>query len=95
VAAIDNAEAVPLGDLPKSTSSADIAGAAVGVGATEASRRQLDPATERALVVAEVSSLVEAEQMYAAAGDPARASSAAAGADVLRQVLRGAAEGRP
>lgn len=95
VAAIENAEAVPVGDGPEGAASTpasaftspDVAGAAVGLGVTEAERRRLDHATERSVVVLEVSSLVEAETAYAAAGDRERARSAALGAALLQSVL--------
>ena len=87
VAAIENAEAVPVDDGHTVATSADVAGAAVGLGVTEAERRRLDDATERSLVVAEVRSLVEAEAAYAAAGDRERARDAAAGVALLRAVL--------
>jgi hypothetical protein len=98
VAAIENAEAVSVVDLPTSTvsgstTSAAVAGTASGVGAAEADRRDLDAAAERALVLAEVAALVEAEQVYAAAGDPSRAQSAAAGIAVLEAVLDDTAHG--
>ena len=69
------------------TAAADVAGAALGVGSTEAERLELDVGAERRLVVAEFASLAEAEEAYAAAGDGERASVAAAGAEVLRDVL--------
>jgi uncharacterized protein YqeY len=92
VAAIENAEAVPVVDLPTSTASAAttsaaVAGSALGVGAAEADRRDLDDAAERAVVRAEVGALVEAEQVYAAAGDTGRAQAASAGIAVLEGVL--------
>ena len=87
VAAIENAEAVPVHDGPTPTASADVAGAAVGLGATEAQRRLLGEDAERSLVLAEVQSLVEAEAAYAAAGDRDRAQSAAVGVAVLTAVL--------
>lgn len=92
VAAIENAEAVPVVDLPTSTTSAattsaEVAGSALGVGAAEADRRDLDAAAERAVVLAEVAALVEAEQVYAAAGETSRARSASAGVAVLEAVL--------
>ncbi|KRB43234.1 hypothetical protein [Terrabacter sp. Root181] len=87
VAAIENAEAVPVHDGPTPTASADVAGAAVGLGATEAQRRLLGEDAERSLVLAEVQSLVEAEAAYAAAGDRDRAQSAAVGIAVLTAVL--------
>jgi len=87
VAAIENAEAVPMAEGAAVTTSADVAGAAVGLGVTEAERRRLDEAAERSLVVAEVHSLAEAEVAYAAAGQPERAREAAVGAALLRAVL--------
>ena len=106
VAAIENAEAVPVDQpvLPTSasttsatttsatTTSAEVAGSALGVGATEAIRRDLDAAGERAVVLAEVAHLVEAEQVYAAAGDATRAHSASAGIAVLQSVLASVVE---
>ena len=92
VAAIENAEAVSVDDLPASTTSAsttsaDVAGSALGVGAAEADRRDLDAAAERAVLLSEVAALVEAERVYAAAGDARRAQSASAGVAVLEGVL--------
>ncbi len=92
IAAIENAEAVPPphpegASDPSTTGSARVAGSAVGVGATEAERRVLDAATERAIVDAEMSSLREAAQAYAAAGDASRARSATGGEALLHAVL--------
>ncbi|KRF43067.1 hypothetical protein ASH01_14690 [Terrabacter sp. Soil811] len=87
VAAIENAEALPVDDGRTVATSADVAGAAVGLGVTEAERRRLDDATERSLVAAEVRSLVEAGAAYASAGDRERARDAAAGVALLRAVL--------
>ena len=92
IAAIENAEAVP-SPHPEgpggtsATSSTLVAGAAVGVGATEAQRRVLGAAAERAVVAAEVALLLEAQQAYAAAGDAARGQSAAGGVALLHAVL--------
>ena len=93
VAALENAEAVPVAEAPPGVTSEKVAGTALGVGATEAERRRLDPTTERAIVGSEVASLVEAQAAYAAAGDTSRARTAAAGAAVLLAVLD--AETRP
>lgn len=87
VAAIENAEAVPVDEGRTATTSSEVAGAAVGLGVTESERRRLDDDTERSLVRDEVRSLVEAQAQYVAAGDPARAQDAAAGAALLRAVL--------
>ena len=97
VAAIENAEAVPVAQLQASTTAAsttssEVAGSALGVGAAEADRRDLDAAAERAVVLAEVAALVEAEQVYAAAGDTARARSASAGVAVLESILESVPE---
>lgn len=89
VAAIENAEAVPVVDSPAVATSADVAGAALGVGAAEAERLVLDATDERRVVVGEVVALVEARAAYAAAGDTERAAAASAGARVLRDVLDG------
>jgi hypothetical protein len=91
IAAIENAEAVPVPvAVPAddaSTTSTRVAGAALGVGATEADRRVLDASTERSIVLAEAGSLREAQQAYAAAGDRERAQYASAGAALLHAVL--------
>jgi hypothetical protein len=94
VAALENAEAVSVTDAPVSASSPDVAGAALGVGATEAQRRVLDAAQERSVLEAEVQALRDAEQAYAAAGDTVRATMAAAGIGLLRGVLDEAAAER-
>ena len=98
VAEIENAEAVPVADLPTATTSAlttsaEVAGSALGVGASEAPRRDLDAAAERAVVLAEVAALVEAERTYAAAGDATRAHAASAGIAVLESVVGDSTEG--
>jgi hypothetical protein len=87
VAAIENAEAVPVVDRPTVATSADVAGAALGIGAAEAERLVLDATDERRVVAAELVALAEAEAAYAAAGDTERATAASAGARVLRDVL--------
>jgi len=89
VAAIENAEAIPVDATRTAAASTDVAGAAVGLGVTEAQRRHLDDAAERSVVAAEVQSLLEAELTYAAVGDLERARSAASGAVLLRSVLEG------
>lgn len=87
VAAIENAEAVPVVDCPTVATSADVAGAALGIGAAEAERLVLDATDERRVVAAELVALAEAEAACAAAGDTERATAASAGARVLRDVL--------
>lgn len=84
--AIDNAEAVPTepmtldGDSP-------IAGAAIGLGATEAARRELTPEDVHALLRAEVAERREAAIEIEGAGHPDRAEDLRRGADVLEAVL--------
>ena len=87
VAAIENAEAVPTDEGTAVTTSADVAGAAVGLGVTEGERRRLDDAAERSIVLSEVLSLTEAEVAYAAAGRTEQARDAALGAALLSDVL--------
>jgi hypothetical protein len=95
IAAIENAEAVTVPADDASTSSGSVAGAVLGVGASEAERRVLDAATERAIVLAEAAGLREAQQAYAAAGESSRAQSASAGAELLQAVLDAHGEGAP
>lgn len=87
VAAIENAEAVPVAEASSPLTSGDVAGAALGLGAGETPRRVLDDTAERSVVEAEVRSLAEAEQLYAGTGDRDRARRAAAGAALLEGVL--------
>lgn len=94
VAAIENAEAVPVGEAPRPVTSGDVAGAAIGLGAGETPRRTLDDAAERTVVEAEVRSLAEAEQLYAGTGNRDRARQAAAGAALLEGVLADLSAGR-
>ncbi|GAA5021697.1 hypothetical protein GCM10023258_11300 [Terrabacter aeriphilus] len=94
VAAIENAEAVPVGEAPVPATSGDGAGAALGLGAGETRRRTLDDAAERSVVEAEVRSLVEAQQLYAGTGDRDRAQRAAAGVALLEGVLAELPTGR-
>ncbi|GAA1926549.1 hypothetical protein [Nocardioides hwasunensis] len=60
IAALENAEAVPV----EATAGA-LEEAPVGVGATEAERRRLSDADERAVLDAEITSLEEAGRAYA------------------------------
>jgi uncharacterized protein len=87
VAAIENAEAVPTDEGAAVTTSADVAGAAIGLGVTEGERRPLDDPAERSIVLAEVRSLTEAEVAFAAAGRTEQARDAALGAALLSDVL--------
>ena len=90
LAALDNAEAVPLADLPRRlagpSGSEHVAGAAVGVGAAEADRRELAEDDEHAIVAAEVASLLEAALHRRDAGDRKGAQDAEAAARLLEAV---------
>ncbi|NYE37219.1 hypothetical protein F4692_002352 [Nocardioides cavernae] len=77
LAALENAEAVPT-----DTSAGAIEDAPVGVGATEARRRVLSDADERALLDAEIASLHEAGRAYACSV-PERAVAARRAAQTL------------
>ncbi|WP_083707023.1 hypothetical protein [Intrasporangium flavum] len=91
LAALDNAEAVPLdavaGGPGPVTGSEHVAAAAIGVGAAEVDRRELSEDDERALVAAEVASLLEAARHRRAAGDPTEAEDAEAAARLLEAVV--------
>ena len=91
LAALDNAEAVPVTDAARGTAVAaageHVAGAAVGVGAAEADRLVLAEDDERVLVDGEVASLLEAGRYRRAAGDVPGAEAAEAGARLLEAVV--------
>jgi hypothetical protein len=94
LAALDNAEAVPLRDASgvgrPLTSSEHVAGAAIGVGAAEVERRVLGPGDERAVVADEVAGLREAAGHRRRAGDTSGAEVAEAAARLLEGVLASA-----
>ena len=91
VAALENAEAVPVDELRAgaagAASSEHVAGAAIGVGAAEAERLVLDDDAESAIVRAEVAALHEAADAYDAAGHPDRAVEARVAASTLTEVV--------
>ena len=89
LSAIDNAEAVPTEPTSMGTDDSPIAGAAVGVGATEAARRELTLDDVRALLRAEVDERRGAAIEIEGAGHPDRAAGLRREADVLEAVLRG------
>lgn len=92
IAALDNAEAVPVTDAVPLDGGSPIAGAAVGLGATEAARRELSTADEHALVRGEVAERREAAAEVGAAGRADRAADLHHEADVLESVLARVAE---
>lgn len=91
LAALDNAEALPVedvgGGISVQSGSEHVAGAAVGVGAAEADRRQLTEDGERAVVASEVASLLDAAGHRRAAGDASGADDAVAAARLLEAVV--------
>jgi hypothetical protein len=96
LSALDNAEAVPTersghsghsGNSVRVDGDSPIAGAAVGLGATETARRELTAEDERALVVAEVAERREAAAEVEAAGHQDRAAELQHEADVLEAAL--------
>ena len=86
IAALENAEAVAAPWAGDGTGSQHVAGAAAGLGAAEAERRELDDAQERAIVEQEIAGLVAAAEQYAAHGRDAEAGTASRVATVLRDV---------
>lgn len=90
LAALDNAEAVPVTPLPR-TGDGPVAQAVLGVGAAEVERRALSEVDEVALVRAELASLDESVAELEALGRDDRAATAREQAHVLRAVLGDAA----
>ncbi len=84
VAAIANAEAVPIIDVPTATSSRHVAGAVSGLGATEMPRRELSEADVRAIVLAELNERETAAARYRGLGRPEHADRLLAEAEALR-----------
>jgi len=89
LSAIDNAEAVPTEPTSMGADDSPIAGAAVGVGATEAARRELTLDDVHALLRGEVDERREAAVEIEGAGHLDRAAGLRREADVLEAVLRG------
>lgn len=83
LAAIANAEAVPVDAVPRAGA---IEGSAIGVGAADAPRRELSGDHIRAIVLGEIAERDQAAQSLAATG-PERAATLRAEADVLRDLL--------
>ncbi|HEV2635738.1 MAG TPA: hypothetical protein VGX23_11365 [Actinocrinis sp.] len=85
LAAIENAEAVDVGDGPRAGA---IEASAVGVGSTEAPRRALSEAEIAAIVQVEIAERRSAAAGYEAAGHADRAADLVAEADALAEYLR-------
>ena len=88
IGAIDNAEALPGGAMVPSPGEGPVAGAAVGLRATEAERLDLTPQDVRAVVEAEVAERREAAEEMHGAGRPDRAADLRREADLIEAVLR-------
>jgi hypothetical protein len=87
LSAISNAEAVPLdASGPAMANSPHVAGASVGLGAGEATRRGLSPTDVDDIVRVEVDERERAALGYAGAGHPERAGRLRREAEVLRSV---------
>jgi hypothetical protein len=88
IGAIDNAEALPPRESVAPAGEGPIAGAAVGLGATEAARRDLTPQDVHEVLEAEVAERREAADEMQGAGRPDRAADLRREADLLESVLR-------
>lgn len=86
LAALSNAEAVPVDERWASGGSEHVAGARLGVGAAEAARRELTDVDRHRILRAEIASLEEAARIYDEP-DPGRAEEARRGAALLVGVL--------
>jgi uncharacterized protein YqeY len=87
LARLANAEAVPVESLPPAGA---VEGAAVGVGAADAPRRELTEPERRVLVEQEAAELADAAAHYRTAGRTTEADRADAGAALLRGLLESA-----
>ncbi|MEU4671120.1 hypothetical protein AB0F91_24845 [Amycolatopsis sp. NPDC023774] len=88
LAAIDNAEAVPVDQPSTTTGTEHVVGAALGVGAAEAERRVLTEADVRAIVENEVLERTTAADEYERLDRTEAAERLRAEADVLGQHLK-------
>jgi type VI protein secretion system component VasF len=88
IAALENAEAVRVeATATPVTDSPYVAGAAVGLGASEVPRRVLAPHEERALVAREVADLRQAAQTLATAGRQERSAELLRFAETVERLL--------
>ena len=85
--ALDNAEAVVLDPTPVPTTSATIAGAAMGLGAADAARHELTIDDAERVVRAEIAERHDAAEQYDTAGQGERAATLRAEAAVLEALL--------
>ncbi|WP_040884729.1 hypothetical protein [Janibacter sp. HTCC2649] len=89
LSAIDNAEAITTEPPAASDAESPIAGAAIGLGVTEAARRELTVDDVRALLRTEVEERREAATEIEGAEHPDRAADLRREADVLESVVTG------
>ncbi len=89
LSAIDNAEAIATEPPATRDGESPIAGAAIGLGVTEAARRELSVDDVRALLRTEVEERREAATEIEGAGHPDRAADLRREADVLESVVTG------
>lgn len=87
IAALDNAEAIPLGGDLEAEAGEYVAGGVVGLGAAEAERRILDAEAQRAIVRAEIETRLAAASTYDEHGQSARSADLRLGAEVLLAAL--------
>lgn len=88
LAAIDNAEAVPVGERPVLDSGSEhFGGSVVGLGAAEAPRRELTEAEVRDIVAAEVAERTGSAEQYRRIGQDEHAERLLAEATVLNRYL--------
>jgi len=70
IAAIDNAEAVPVPDESPATTSGHVAGARAGLGAAEAARRDLTGSQQQAILSDQITGYTTEADRYEALGHP-------------------------
>ncbi len=87
IAAIDNAEAVPVPAADQATNSAHFAGARAGIGAAEAARLDLDDNQQRAILRDQVTGYTAEAGRYEALGQQAAADRLRAQARLLSGYL--------
>ncbi len=87
-AAIANAEAVAESETPTRAAGSEYVAGAVGVGTTEAPRRELSLDDVAAIVIGEATRLESTAVVYDRAGHPSRADRLRLQAEVVRALLR-------
>ena len=88
IAAIDNAEAVPVPDQQQASTSSHIAGARAGLGAAETARRPIGSSQQMAILRDQVAGYTTEADRYDALGQQAAAQRLRAQARLLTTYLR-------